>query len=135
MKVILKKIKILRRLYDAYIASRYFNNKYIEIIKWMFNSNENTNYTYDLDEQNLNELYKLLEHIFDVDFIKIKSFSEELLKNDTLKKYLKSKIESSNFKNYLIEKKSNIEGLENILFTSNVEEKLYGNLYGRPTEK
>jgi hypothetical protein len=100
MKEIIKNFKIIRRLYDAYVASRYFNNKYVEIIKWMFNSNENTNYTYDLDEQNLNELYKLLEHIFDVDFIKIKSFSEELLKNDTLKKYLKSKIESSNFKNF-----------------------------------
>lgn len=39
------------------------------------------------------------------------------------------------FKNYLIEKKSNIEGFENIIFSSNVEDKLYGNLYGRPTEK
>ena len=83
MKEIIKKFKIIRRLYDAYMASRYFNNKYIEIIKWMFNSNENTNYTYDLDEQNLHELYKLLEHIFEVDFIIIKGYSEELLKNDT----------------------------------------------------
>jgi hypothetical protein len=39
------------------------------------------------------------------------------------------------FKNYLIEKKSNIEGFENIIFSSNVEDKLYGNLYGRPTQK
>jgi hypothetical protein len=39
------------------------------------------------------------------------------------------------FKNYLIEKKSNIEGFENIIFSSNVEDKLYGNLYGRSTEK
>ena len=83
MKEIIKKFKIIRRLYDAYMASRYINNKYIEIIKWMFNSNENTNYTYDLDEQNLHELYKLLEHIFEVDFIIIKGYSEELLKNDT----------------------------------------------------
>lgn len=39
------------------------------------------------------------------------------------------------FNNYLIEKKSNIEGFDNIVFSSNVEDKLYGNLYGRPTEK
>ena len=100
MKEILKNIKLLRRLYDAYIATRYFNHKYFEIIRWMFNSNENTNYTYELYEQNLNELYKLLEHIFDVDLIKIKGYSEELLKNDPLKEYLKSKIELSTFKNF-----------------------------------
>jgi hypothetical protein len=39
------------------------------------------------------------------------------------------------FKNYLIEKKSNIEGFKNIIFNSNVEDKLYGNLYGIRTEK
>lgn len=39
------------------------------------------------------------------------------------------------FKNYLIERKSNIDGFENIIFSSNVEDKLYGNLYGRSTEK
>lgn len=100
MKEIIKKFKIIRRLYDAYIASKYFNIKYFKIIKWMLNSNEDTNYTYDLEEKNLDELYKLLEHIFDVDFIKIKGYSEELLQNDELKKYLIKKIESSNFKNF-----------------------------------
>ena len=92
LKKFIKTFKIIRRLYDAYIASRYFNNKYIEIIKWMFNSNENTNYTYDLDEQNLNELYKLLEHSFEIDYLKIKSYSEELLNNNSLKNYLINKI-------------------------------------------
>jgi hypothetical protein len=100
MKKLIKNFKIIRRLYDAYIASRYFNIKYVKIIKWMLNSNEDTNYTYDLEEKNLDELYKLLEHIFDVDFIKIKGYSEELLQNDDLKTYLIKKIESSNFKNF-----------------------------------
>ena len=88
LKKFIKTFKIIRRLYDAYIASRYFNIKYVKIIKWMLNSNEDTNYTYDLEEKNLDELYKLLEHIFDVDFIKIKGYSEELLQNDELKTYL-----------------------------------------------
>ena len=100
LKKFIKTFKIIRRLYDAYIASRYFNIKYVKIIKWMLNSNEDTNYTYDLEEKNLDELYKLLEHIFDVDFIKIKGYSEELLQNDELKTYLIKKIESSNFKNF-----------------------------------
>ena len=55
LKKFIKTFKIIRRLYDAYIASRYFNIKYVKIIKWMLNSNEDTNYTYDLEEKNLEE--------------------------------------------------------------------------------
>ena len=36
--------------------------------------------------------------------------------------------------NYLIEKNSKIIGKDSIFFTSNVESKLYGNLYGRASE-
>lgn len=42
---------------------------------------------------------------------------------------------NTNFKNYLVEKNSKLEGFDNLIFSSNVEEKLYGNLYGKPTEK
>ena len=87
MKKFIKNFKIIRRPYDAYMASRYFNNKYVEIIKWMFNSNEDTNYTYDPEEKNLDELYKLFENIFEINYSKIKD-------------YLKNKIETSNFKNF-----------------------------------
>ena len=100
MKKFIKNFKIIRRLYDAYIASRYFNNKYIKIIKWMFNSNEDTNYTYDLEEKNLDELYKLLENIFEINYSKIKDYSEELLNNSLIKDYLKNKIETSDFKKF-----------------------------------
>jgi predicted O-methyltransferase YrrM len=100
MKKFLKNFKIIRRLYDAYIASRYFNNKYIKIIKWMFNSNEDTNYTYDLEEKNLDELYKLLENIFEINYSKIKDYSEELINNSKFKDYLKNKIETSDFKKF-----------------------------------
>lgn len=100
MKKFLKKFLLIRRIKDGLVATRYFNKKYFQILRWMIYSKEDTNFTYDLTKQNLNELYKLLEHIFDVDFTIIKGYSEELLKNDTLKKYLKSKIESSNFKNF-----------------------------------
>jgi len=53
----------------------------------MFNSNEDTNYTYDPEEKNLDELYKLLENMFEINYSKIKD-------------YLKNKIETSNFKNF-----------------------------------
>ena len=43
--------------------------------------------------------------------------------------------ENTNINSYLIERKSSISGLEEIVYSSNIEEKLYGNLYGRSTEK
>ena len=64
----LKKILILRRIKDGVFATRYFNKKYIQIIKWMFISKEDTNFTFDLEDKNLNELYKLLESVFDKNF-------------------------------------------------------------------
>ena len=53
----LKKILILRRIKDGLFATRYFNKKYLQIIKWMFTSKEDTNFTYDLEDKNLNAGY------------------------------------------------------------------------------
>ena len=96
----LKKILILRRIKDGLFATRYFNKKYLQIIKWMFTSKEDTNFTYDLEDKNLNELYKLLESVFDKNFEEIKKYSEELLNNSEIKTYLLNKIKSSDFKNF-----------------------------------
>tara|TARA_B100001250_G_scaffold214762_1_gene184276 strand:- start:2664 stop:4745 length:2082 start_codon:yes stop_codon:yes gene_type:complete len=43
-------------------------------------------------------------------------------------------IKKTNINNYLIESNSIIEGLDSIIYTSNIESKLYGNLYGRASE-
>ena len=53
MKKFLKKILILRRIKDGIYATKYFNNKYFQILRWTLNSREDTNYTYDLTDQNL----------------------------------------------------------------------------------
>lgn len=37
--------------------------------------------------------------------------------------------------NYLVERKSIISGLDDIIYSSNVEDKLYGNLYGRSSKR
>ena len=73
----LKKILILRRIKDGVFATRYFNKKYLLILKWMFTSKEDTNFTYDLEDKNLNELYKLLESIFDKKFEEILCYLEK----------------------------------------------------------
>ena len=100
MKKFLKKFLLIRRIKDGLFATGYFNKKYFQILKWMFYSREDTNFTYDLTKQNLDELYKLLESIFELNYSKIKDYSEELLNNSTIKDYLKNKTESSNFKSF-----------------------------------
>ena len=81
-------------------ATKYFNKKYFQILRWTLNSREDTNYTYDLTDQNLDELYKLLESIFNIDYSQVKKYSNELLNNEILKTYLSTKIKSSNFKKF-----------------------------------
>lgn len=80
MKKVLKKILIIRRIKDGLYATKYFNKKYFEIFRWVINSKEDTNYTYDLTDQNLNELYKLLEIIFNINYSQVEKYSNELLK-------------------------------------------------------
>ena len=100
MKKFLKKFLLIRRIKDGLFATSYFNQKYFQIFRWMIYSKEDTNFTYDLTKQNLDELYKLLESIFEVNYSKIKDYSEELLNNSIIKDYLKNKIEASDFKNF-----------------------------------
>ena len=74
MKKFLKKILIIRRIKDRLYATKYF-----EIIRWVINSKEDTNYTFDLTDQNLHELNKLLESIFNINYSQVEKHSDELL--------------------------------------------------------
>ena len=61
MKKLIKKIFIIRRAFDFVSATRYFNQKYIKILKWTFSSREDTNFTYDLTDKNNVELLKTIQ--------------------------------------------------------------------------
>ena len=43
-------------------------------------------------------------------------------------------LENTSITTYLIEYGSNIKGVDSVQYSSNVEEKLYGNLYGRASD-
>ena len=105
MKKIFKKIKLFRRLYNGYQASSYFNYKYFQILKWMFVSNEDTNYTYTLTEKNLDELSKLLEIIFpESSFKQNRKIIDEIVFDNELKKIIRDKLKTSNFSDFTDEK-------------------------------
>lgn len=101
MKKLIKNIKILRRIYDAYIASKYFNNKYLKIFKWAIESNENTNYTYKLSKKNQLELIKIFEEIFkDSTFEQIKFYLQELENDKEIRSHVRDSINNSKLKEY-----------------------------------
>ena len=101
MKKLIKNIRILRRIYDAYIASKYFNKKYFEIIKWAIRSNENTNYTYKLSKKNQLELFKTFEVVFNNSTYKqIKTYFDEIENDQEIRNHIRNSISSSNMKKF-----------------------------------
>ncbi|MCF0075717.1 class I SAM-dependent methyltransferase [Dyadobacter sp. CY261] len=62
-RAILRKLKRNRLINGArrvLYATSYFNRKYFEILKWGFESKEDTNYTYELKEGNIRYLAQLI---------------------------------------------------------------------------
>ena len=66
MKRFLKKLNLIRRCYSAIMATKYYNFKYLQIFKWAFTSNEDTNFTYELTDKNNLELLKTIELCFNI---------------------------------------------------------------------
>jgi hypothetical protein len=60
---ILKRIWIINFLRRIYMGSRYFNKKYLELIKWGFTSREDTNYTYHITEDSISYLAHAIEAV------------------------------------------------------------------------
>ena len=52
-------------------ATRYFNKKYFQILKWTFSSREETNFTYDLTDKNNLELLKIIESFVEIPIEKL----------------------------------------------------------------
>ena len=100
MKKALKKILPLRRLWDLYNASKYFNIKYLQIFKWAIKSKEDTNFTYDLTEKNKLELLTILQVVTECELPILESYLNEIIEDNHLKNFITNKIKNSNFKNF-----------------------------------
>ncbi len=96
----LKRIWFLNFVRRLYTASKYYNKKYIQIIKWGFSSKEDTNYTYNLKEDNQNYLAQTTSVVTGVGFATIKSYFDELLENDELVIHIQNSIKKSKFSKF-----------------------------------
>jgi predicted O-methyltransferase YrrM len=81
----------------AKTAIRYFRNPLSNLVKWVFKSNEMTNFTYDLEENNKRYLASLIADIANIDFSVVISYFKEIEEDKELKKHIADATEKSEF--------------------------------------
>ena len=74
----LKNIWIINFLRRIIGASKYFNYKYIQILKWGFTSNEDTNFTYELTESSTQFFAHTVSVVCQIEYSKVLDYFEEL---------------------------------------------------------
>ena len=97
---ILKRVWILSFFRRLYVASRYFNKKYLQIVKWGFRSREYTNFTYHLSEDNLGYLAHTIAVVTKLGYDQVMSYMEELQSDKELQDTILSALEKSPERRY-----------------------------------
>ncbi|MCK5135628.1 MAG: class I SAM-dependent methyltransferase [Bacteroidales bacterium] len=97
---LLKNIYVLNFLRRLYLASKYFNRKYFQIIKWGFSSKEDTNFTYHLTQDNIKYLAHTIAVVTNMDYSEIIKYIEELQSDEILKETILTAIDNSTEKKF-----------------------------------
>lgn len=92
---VLKRVWVLNFVRRLYRASTFYNGKYIEILKWGFRSNEDTNFTYDLSRENKKYLAQSIALVLGKEYSEILEYIKEAESNENLKEHIISVISSS----------------------------------------
>jgi hypothetical protein len=88
MRVILrffKKIWFFSFLRRIFVASGFFNKKYLQILRWGINSREFTNYTYNLTDENMEYLAHTISVVTGIDSGVIRHYIQEAQEDSLLK--------------------------------------------------
>lgn len=107
MKILLralKKIWLLRLLRRIYLASTYFNHKYIQIIQWGFNSNETSNFTYQLTQSNLNYLSFTVSAVLNENYQTVRKYIDEAQNDAALREHILETTRNSSQRKFADEK-------------------------------
>jgi len=97
---LLKRVWFLNFVRRLFRASKYFNKKYFQILKWGFTSNEDTNYTYDLTDDNLIYMAQTISVVTKIDSPQILEYIKEVESNRDLKAHIISATENSNLRRF-----------------------------------
>ncbi|MCP9754331.1 class I SAM-dependent methyltransferase [Lacihabitans sp. CCS-44] len=94
----LKKIWFLNFVRRMWAASNYFNYRYFQIFKWGLNSNEDTNFTYDITSDNRKVLIHTISAITNTEYNLVEKYIEEIENDQYLVEIISQAIENSDFK-------------------------------------
>ncbi|MES2140621.1 MAG: class I SAM-dependent methyltransferase [Bacteroidota bacterium] len=94
----LKKIWILNFTRRIYYASKVYNKKYWQILKWGITSREDTNFTYNLTPVNLRYLANTISNVTGVDYSIILNYINEVETDTILKETILTAIKNSSLK-------------------------------------
>jgi len=78
-------------------ALKYFYKPSLNLVKWLFKSNETTNFTYDLEEDNKRYLALLIAEILNMQFETVLAYIKEIEEDGDLKHHIKEMTLNSNF--------------------------------------
>jgi predicted O-methyltransferase YrrM len=96
----LKRIWIFNFFRRIYTGSRYFNKKYLKILKWGFTSKEDTNYTYHITEESITYLAHTIAAVTKVSYSQIIKYIREVQADEMLRLAIQTAIENSSEKRY-----------------------------------
>ncbi|SKA33456.1 Methyltransferase domain-containing protein [Chitinophaga eiseniae] len=80
--------KLTRPVKRAFFAMSYYNRRYPQIFKWVFNSKEDANFTYDLTEGNILYLAQTLAVVTGEDHRKIERYIHEARNHAPLREHI-----------------------------------------------
>ncbi len=99
LKKILNAIPFFRFGRRAFIATQYFNYKYLQIARWLFASREDTNFTYSISPGCEQSLAQMTALVTGVPVSKVKAYIDELKGHQELAKTIADKTRNSRFRN------------------------------------
>ena len=82
------------------IGSRYFNKKYLDIIKWGFTSREDTNFTYHITKDNLAYLTHTIAVVTKMSYSQIAEYIDEVQTDEKLRDTILAALENSSEKRF-----------------------------------
>ena len=89
--------RVLLVVYRAKNAIKHIRGPLFNIVKWLFRSNEITNYTYDIEEYNKHCLSSLIADILNTEFNTIMTYIREIEEDTELKRHIADVTASSDF--------------------------------------
>lgn len=92
---VLKRIWLLSFFRRLWNATTVFNFRYWQILKWGFTSREDTNYTYDLTEDNIQYLAGTLALVLDQEYAVIWKYLEEVRTDQYLQNHVAQTVRKS----------------------------------------